>query len=278
MRDEGFAIRDARSVMRDYQMPDASSDPVSRIPDPVSHLHPVWGSLATLLWAVLIAIVFLVVQVFAAGLYILVTTGDPGNQMAATLKNLEFDGTFLAYCTLASAVVCVPLIMGIARLKRGSNLKEYLGLKWPSLGATLRWSLITVALCLLNDAIFLALGRPIVPEFMLKSYASASPRWILWLALLVGAPIFEEICFRGFIFKGLAASRARWYGATIVTAMFWAAIHLQYGWFEIVSILGLGLLLGIARAMTGSTVLTIWLHSLINILATAQTVIALRQL
>lgn len=86
----------------------------------------------------------------------------------------------------------------------------------------------------------------------------------------------REICFRGFIFKGLAESRLRWYGATLVTAILWAAIHLQYDWYGISCIFALGLLLGTARAKTNSTLLTMWLHSVINIMATVETAIALR--
>lgn len=113
---------------------------------------------------------------------------------------------------------------------------------------------------------------------MLKAYGSASPRWLIWVAVLIAAPIFEEVCFRGFLFKGLAASRLRWQGATVITAVLWAAIHIQYDWYGIGAVFGLGLLLGTTRALTNSTLLTIWLHGLINLLATVQAAIALRQL
>jgi membrane protease YdiL (CAAX protease family) len=96
------------------------------------------------------------------------------------------------------------------------------------------------------------------------------------VAIVVGAPIFEEIAFRGFLFKGLAASRLRWFGATIITSLLWAGIHLQYDWYEVSVIFVLGLVLGSARAMTNSTLLTIWLHCLVNILATIQVAIMLK--
>ena len=243
----------------------------------VQNNPPVWGAVTTLLWSVLIAIVFVVVQVFMTGIYILVTFGDPGDKIRAVLRDLHFDGAFLSLCTFATLLVCTPLILGIAKLKRGSKLKDYLGLRWPPLKQVLRWSLITLGVCLLADGISLLLWRPLVPEFMLKAYGSASPRWVLWLALVIAAPIFEEICFRGFMFKGLAASRLRWFGATVITSVLWAVIHQQYDWFLISVVFGLGLVLGTARAMTHSTLLTIWLHSLVNALATVQTAFALLQ-
>ena len=240
---------------------------------------PVWGPVGTIAWSVVIAIVFLFVQIFTGAIYMIVTTRDlTGAKMEAALAGLEFDGMFLSLCTFATLLICVPLIMGIAKLKRGSNLKDYLGLSLPRPRQMFRWSLITIAFCLLSDAIFILLRQPTVPEFMLKVYRSTSPTWVLWLALAVGAPIFEEICFRGFLFKGLAATRLRWYGATLVTSVLWAAIHLQYDWYGIAAIFGLGLLFGTARALTNSTLLTIWLHCFVNILATAQTAIVLRQM
>ena len=255
-----------------------SHAPIEPTPAAPENNPSVWGPAATLLWGLLIAIVFLVVQVLATGVYLLLTVGDPGQKMPAVLKNLEFDGTFLAVCSLATMLVCAPVILGIAKLKRGSRLRDYFGLKWPRLGQGVYWSAITVGFCLLNDAIFLLFGRPTVPEFMSKAYSSASPRWLLWLALIIAAPVLEEICFRGFLFKGLAASRLRWTGATIVTAVLWAAIHLQYDWPETATIFFLGLVLGTARALTGSIPLVLWLHALVNILATVQVAIALRQL
>ncbi len=238
---------------------------------------PVWGPVATLAWSVLIAIVFLVAQLFIMLIYVLPTRHLPREEAKAAFMNLRFDGIFLSVCTFATLLACTPLIVGIVKLKRGSNLKDYLALRRPSLRQLLRWSLFTLVFCFLSDGIAYLLGQPILPDFMLKTYWTASPRWLLWLALVIAAPIFEEVCFRGFIFKGIAASRLGWAGATIVTAILWAAIHTQYDWYGISFVFGIGLLLGAARARTDSTLLTIWLHSLINLLATAQAAFALWQ-
>lgn len=243
------------------------------------HSSAVWGPVATLLWALVIAIVFLIVQIFVTIIYAVATMSDvPQAKAKAALRGLEFDGTFLSVGACATLLVCVPLILGLAKLKSGSKLKDYLGLVVPRPRQFLVWSLITSAFCVLTDLILWLLDQPTVLEFMLKAYASAHPRWLLWLALAVCAPVFEEICFRGFLFKGLAASRLRWQGATVVTSVFWAAIHVQYDWYGISTIFALGLVFGTARAMTNSTLLTMWLHCLVNVLATAQTAIALRQI
>jgi uncharacterized protein len=238
---------------------------------------PAWGPFATLVWTVLIAITFIVVQ-FAASLFYFAATAfeRPRPPMVPVVAGLKFDGMFLSVCTFATLFFCAPLIIVIVKLKPGARIRDYLALNFPSARQVWRWTLVTIAFCLLTDAILMLLQQPNVPEFMRKVYSTMDPRWVLWLALAVGAPLFEELCFRGFIFTGLAASRLRWYGATVITSMLWAAIHVQYDWYGVSFIFGFGLLLGTVRAKTNSVVLTMWLHCLSNIIATLETAIALR--
>jgi CAAX protease family protein len=199
-------------------------------------------------------------------------------QAEAAFRSLKFDGTEMSFSTFATLLVCVPVIGGIAKLKRDSDLKDYLGLKVPPLRQVLQWSLITSVYCGLTGLILSLLPRETASDFFFKAYGSANPRWVLWLAVVVAAPIFEELFFRGFLFTGLAASRLRWYGATVITSVLWAVIHRQYDWYEISVIFGFGLILGTVRAITNSTLLTIWLHCLVNVLATVGTAIALQQM
>lgn len=228
-----------------------------------------WGLFGTIAWSVLVAVVFLVVQAFVAVIYAVLTMGHlPRAKVEAALADLKFDGVFLSISTFATLLVCAPLVVGIVKLKRGSQLRDYLGLTAPRTRQLLLWSLITSGYCGLTGVILSLLHESKSSEFMLKTYSSTHPRWLIWVAIVVCAPVFEEIFFRGFLFKGLAASRLRWYGATVVTSVLWAAVHVQYDWYEISAIFALGLVLGAARAMTNSTLLTIWLHCFVNVLAT----------
>ena len=239
----------------------------------------IWGPVATLFWAIVVAIVFVVAQTVTLGFYLILAIGEPPlSKLHETAQALTSDGTFLALCTFVTLFVCTPIIIGIAKLKRGSVLKEYLGLKAPPLRQLVRWTALTLCFCVLTDLLLVLLGRHVASPFMLEAYRSASPRWLLWLAVGIAAPVSEEIFFRGFVFPGFAATRLRWTGAAIITSASWAAIHVQYDWTEILVIFGLGLVLGTVRAMTGSTLLTIWLHVLVNVIATVEVAIALRQI
>ena len=53
----------------------------------------------------------------------------------------------------------------------------------------------------------------------------------------------------------------------VVTAVLWAILHIQYDWFFVVEIVTLGLFFGWMRWKSGSTLLTMMLHSLNNGLA-----------
>jgi membrane protease YdiL (CAAX protease family) len=55
------------------------------------------------------------------------------------------------------------------------------------------------------DAITFALGKDLVPAFQIELHRTAreegSLPW-LWLAIIVAAPVGEELLFRGFMFRG----------------------------------------------------------------------------
>jgi hypothetical protein len=96
--------------------------------------------------------------------------------------------------------------------------------------------------------------------------------------LLVAAPLFEELFFRGFLITGLSASALRWYGAVIISSAMWAVIHVQYDLYGMGTVLVLGFILGTARIKSGSVILTMLLHSFTTLVATGEVVIYLRSL
>lgn len=105
---------------------------------------------------------------------------------------------------------------------------------------------------------------------MIDVYQSASPKWFLWLAIVLIAPIFEEIFFRGFLLKGLTNSFVGVIGAITITSAIWALIHVNYEAYYIGMIFVWGLIFGWAKHKTGSVYITIMLHMIANFVATAQ--------
>lgn len=237
-----------------------------------------WGPLATIAWGILILLGLLITQAVTALVYIVLAGGAAPRAGSPALESLKYDGRLLSWCTFASAIMCGLAIIIVVKLKRGSKLSDYLGLVFPNRRQLFFWLLVLIAFIGTSDGISILLGKPTSPEFMVKAYSSLASPWILWVALLVAAPLFEELFFRGFLIKGLSASMLRWYGAVIISSVTWAAIHLQYDLYGMGTILVLEFILGTARIKSGSIILTMLLHSFTNLVATAEVVIHLRNL
>jgi membrane protease YdiL (CAAX protease family) len=232
-----------------------------------------WGLWATIAWGVVIAIFFTIVQSVVT--IVGIAAGDPLPDDVSEEQIVEAasSGTIIALATVATAILGTALIAGIVKLKRGAVLGDYLALRPVPIRSLLMWLAILVVYVAIADTLTSFIDRDVVPEFMRDAYASANPMWLLWIALVVGAPLFEETFFRGFLFKGLASSRLGVTGAIVITAAAWALIHLQYEAYEMAVIFVMGLLLGLARARTGSLFVPLAAHGLANLIATVETAI-----
>ena len=230
-----------------------------------------WGFWGTLLWGVLIAVVFVILQTVTIIVLLLVqgrTTPAAGfNQsfVAATTN-----GYYLSVVTFVTTIICTALVAGIIKLKKGSVLRDYLCVTVVPFKTMLTWGGILAVFIALADMLTLLLGRPVVTEFMSTIYTSAHPLWMLWIALIIAAPLFEEIFFRGFLYQGLASGFPGPTGAVLITAGLWSLIHTQYDAYDKALIFCLGLLLGAARARTGSLLVPLGLHAATNLEATIE--------
>jgi uncharacterized protein len=192
--------------------------------------------------------------------------------MIPATQNLDLhgrisNGTRLAVVTLVSTPVLIITLI-LASRRSGSNVFAYLGVDIPRR----RHIAITVAGLALwivfGDALQFALGRDLVPPWLLEIYRSARAEgsliW-LWLATVVVAPIGEELLFRGFMFRGFVHAPRDAIPSIVLISLLWSVAHFQYDWFGIAAAFVLGLLLGLVRWSTGSTTLTILLHILNNL-------------
>jgi len=191
-------------------------------------------------------------------------------------QSAEGDGTFVSLAVCASLPVAVGLVWLFARMKRGISLKEYLGLNPISWRTTARWLAALGGLVILSDGLTSLLHRPIVPDVLVQTYQTAGFLPLLWLAVVVAAPLGEEIFFRGFLFKGLLHSRLGGVGTIILTALVWAVIHRQYDWYGVANVFAAGLLLGFARLRTNSIYSCLLMHALMNLIATIEVVVVIR--
>jgi len=186
------------------------------------------------------------------------------------------DGTFVSLAVCASMPVAVGLVWLFVRLRQGISVKEYLALNPVSWWTTARWLTALVGLVIVSDGLTRLLNRPIVPEVLIQTYQTAVFPPLLWLAVVVAAPLGEETFFRGFLFKGLLHSRLGGAGTIVLTALVWAVIHRQYDWYGVATVFAAGLLLGFARLRTNSIYSCLLMHALMNLIATIEVIVVIR--
>ena len=237
-----------------------------------AHRPPHWKLPGTILWGIAIAFVFVLVQAVTVLVLGLRDEHDlTEQQLLDLLASAHQNGVLLSLATFSSTVICCALVAVVIKLKRGSDLGDYLALQPVSLKTVLKWLALMAVFIAVTDLASFMLGQPIVPDFMKAVYASAKPVWLLWVALVVAAPVFEETFFRGFVFKGFAASFMGPVGAIVATAGLWALIHTQYDLYGIGTIFCLGLLIGWARVRTGSLWVPLAMHAMTNFVSTVET-------
>ena len=201
--------------------------------------------------------------------------GRPLTQM----PDFSGDGVAVTIVIFISIPVQLALLFLLAQ-RPGGSAADYLGLKVPSRGELMVGIAATVALIVVGDVLTWLFGHFLVTPFQLDIYRTASAAgWLplLWLAVVVVTPIGEESLFRGFLFRGwLRAPRDVW-PVILITAFLWAIVHVQYDWFVIFQVFCFGVMLGWLRWATGSTILTMLLHGVINVEGMLETLIALHR-
>ena len=229
----------------------------------------IWGFWGTLFFGIVILIAFLIGQVAPLLTYMLVEgmpiTGDSFNALAATATT---DSFLLFLSAMGGMLFAVPVAFGLAKLKKGSILKDYFslnGFKWKTLGF---WVLVFIVLELLIGLLIDALGAKDIPNFMLNlEYPTLMEKFLLLVAVVVAAPVVEEVVFRGFLLKGFSHSFMGIHGAVILTSALWAVIHMQYEIAYLIAIFIIGMVFAYARILTNSLFIPMIMHSLMNLLA-----------
>lgn len=238
---------------------------------------PFWSPWATVGIGVLVAIAFVLVQMVVMAVWAAIRlASEPDLDLQVLLESSGSDGDLLAWSTVATTIICSSLVWLAVKLKRGAIPRVALALDRPSWTQLWIWLAVTAGLIVISDTITILLGKPLVPEVMTDVFRTSSSLALIGVAITFGAPIFEELFFRGFLFEGLRRFPAGDVGAVVACSLFWAAIHVQYGPYEITSIFVFGLVLGLARVRTGSLWVPIAMHAMANLIATVEAMVILQ--
>lgn len=232
---------------------------------------------------------FLALQLLGIYLFAPVVFNDFPLTTAQRFGMGSFDGTVTSYAMIFTLVVMLAIIYGVVRgrihsvsAKASAQLAEvkaapsthyavadYLGLKpfplYIAMGFIGLWLLFVIS----TETLTYILDKD-PTAFVDVLYDSANPKWLLIVTMVVVAPIYEEVMFRGILWSAVreqfAGSKGAWV-ATISTSVLFSIIHLQYEFYEMSVIFILAMLLGYARSRSGSLYVPILLHIINNGLA-----------
>jgi len=232
-------------------------------PLPDQQIERPWSFVWTLIFGVVIMVVWMVIQSFTVlGLYLL-SAEDPSETLrnldSAALEAYVTDGDVLGQVSLISGgltLILIFMVIGLSRL----SIPKYLDLKAPNPLWVIAGIAATLGLNMGLSYLGPHFNEPEVNEFMETTYKSVDNLVVIWLGIAVMAPLFEEIFFRGFLYTGWSRTVMGGIGAAILTSGIWALIHIQYSPFIIGWIFVFGLVLCLARAVTGSIWVPIIMH------------------
>ncbi|MDH4262209.1 MAG: CPBP family intramembrane metalloprotease [Spirochaetia bacterium] len=172
---------------------------------------------------------------------------------------------------LISDFFSLLMILYFVSKKNKINMIGYLGFNNARPVSFIVWQIVMIAFFYGTN--FIASQTSIEePEFMrmmrdmlrMDSFGSLA---LMLAAVVVAAPLFEEIMFRGFMYTGILKSRLGIFGAILIPSIIWSLIHAQYEIIWIVMIFFTGLMFTLARYQTGSIYTVIAMHAVNNFLS-----------
>lgn len=239
--------------------------PEMTTPPPIKRL---WSPGLTIAFSLVIFIAYGTAQTLVA-LFFAVDqfTANPNVDVFQMAQNLSSNGLMISIATIFSAIVGIGFIALFIRRRKGFSLSEYLELKSLTGRKIVLLCGLGLALVLASALVNNVLGIPDDSSgFTVEAFRSSVSPALFGIAVVIFAPAFEEAFFRGFLFVGLRQSRLGSVGTVIFTALIWAALHLQYDLYGMLTILILGIILGIVRLKTGTLWGPLVIHAFWNLL------------
>lgn len=190
----------------------------------------------------------------------------PGAHPPGTLEALITSrlGIFLVSMQLATVV----LTLAASRLFRGEPA-VFMALPMPAGGAA--GIVKSVAVLLLLAAVYGAVVLFVHQRSLLNDVQvfvdmmRTDTWWIVAMTAVIGAPLAEEILFRGLMYGVLRASPVGKIGAAVVTSFVWAYGHAEYSAYGLLAIFLIGLYLAFVREKTNSLIAPMLCHGAYNL-------------
>jgi uncharacterized protein len=252
---------------------------ISRLASPLLYrpVNPAGFALGLFL-VLALALLYMIAQaIFGVGIAMIFFTPE-NNEQARIVK-----ATIIA--TLPAALVAVALARRFARV-RGGDPAEVLSLRNPGLSSLQwigliagfligMWTVLTLVMVVFQidpaqytpgpDGSSPSTGSAgLVKEAMFALVHEPVHFFMALAGVAIGAPLAEEVIFRGQLFAVLARSPVGNAGAVLITAALWSLLHATEPWLSIGLIFIMGLILGLVLLRFGSLWVTMVLHGAWN--------------
>lgn len=214
--------------------------------------------------ALLAAIAIVAVGILCAAL--LVGNLDAGMPRPGRWRPASQDAA--ALLTLGVWQTATVLLTILASSLFGGKMGDVLALRTPAGGSAVYLEALLLMLLLQVGVSIVQYGF-LADDMLgdLRPFARllAGQEWVLTLLVVgIGAPLSEELLFRGFLQSALAASRLGFGGAAVITTGLWTAMHAGYSTAGMVEVFLIGLLFSWLLWRTGSLRVALVCHALYN--------------
>ncbi|MEM9026873.1 MAG: CPBP family intramembrane glutamic endopeptidase [Pseudomonadota bacterium] len=183
-----------------------------------------------------------------------------------TLSEVQAEVLIITLMQVFSVVLCVLVVSAHKRWRSALLLNIPQGQRRSVIPGIVAVSAFILGVCTVLAVVFLPemLRRDISPFFPL---IESDVWWVAVLAVVVGAPISEEILFRGFLVRELTQAQVGFGWAAGIANVMWTAAHFNYSIVGLSFVFLAGVLFSWALYRTGSVWVTIAMHALYNIVA-----------
>lgn len=169
---------------------------------------------------------------------------------------------------LAAQVMMIIGALLAARARKGDDIISVLALKAPAGGlATYARALFAMLAVVATYTAFTYFVLRHEPSNDLGEMVGLfrGPWWPLALFVIgIGAPLSEELLFRGFLQTALVPTRLGYWGAATVTTTFWTTLHAGYSIPGLVEVFIIGLAFALMLRWTGSLRVPLVCHAIYN--------------
>jgi membrane protease YdiL (CAAX protease family) len=214
-------------------------------------------------------VIFAILHVMGVSLYV----AGYGNHLGVQgeiVEAAEIQKQVEAYMHTPAAMVgmsitgwCLVLpALLLASNFRGQSWRQTLAIRKFSVKSLWCWLLALVVYLALEGWVIDLLGIE-QDDFMLS--IAGSRHLPLALVTVLWAPLFEELLFRGYLFRAWRNSDLGLSGTLLLTSALFAMTHWgQYGWEPLGFLFAFSVMMGLAREKSGSVLLPVVLHALSN--------------